>query len=611
MATIKGLNVVIGSDTKGLNAALADVEKSSRGIQAELTKVERLLKLDPSNTELVSQKQKLLGDAVAAAKQKLTTLRDAQEQVNEQFAKGEINEGQYRAFQREIIATEQQLGKLEERLKSTVPAAKSFADKMSEASEKLGKFGDKATDLGKKMAPLSAAAGGVVAGMVGLAVKVGQSADDINTLAKTTGLATDTIQKFRLASDLIDVSFETLSGSLVKLTRNMASARGGSKVVQQAFDTLGVSITDSSGNLRKNEDVFNDVIKALGNVANETERDALAMQIFGKSAMELNPLILGGADALKELGDKAEKAGLILSQDALDAANEFNDELDTLKMTASGTFAQLGTAIGRVLLPSLQGLAEKAQGVMRWFAGLDEGTAKVILTIAGLVAGIAPALLIIGKLSSGISQGIKVFQGISTAVTNAGGVIGMLTSPVGIAVAAIAGAIAIGVLLWKNWDTIKEKLAGIWESIKETASKVWDGIVTAIKAPINAIIGAINLLIRGLNKIKFEVPKWVPLLGGKGWGFNIPEIPKLALGGVVTRPTLAMIGEAGPEVVVPLSKLRAALGAGIGGASIDIVQNLHFHGPQDQHSVRLGAQAAGSDLVKDLKTKLLLRGGLG
>jgi phage-related minor tail protein len=101
--SIKGINIVIGSDTTALSKALGDVNKKSRDIQSELKLVEKLLKMDPSNTELLAQKQKLLADALKNTKEKLDGLKKAQEQVNAQFKKGEINEGQYRAFQREII----------------------------------------------------------------------------------------------------------------------------------------------------------------------------------------------------------------------------------------------------------------------------------------------------------------------------------------------------------------------------------------------------------------------------------------------------------------------------------------------------------------------------
>jgi phage-related minor tail protein len=114
--TIRGINVVIGADTTKLSKALSDVNQKSKDIQSELRQVERLLKFDPSNTELLAQKQKLLADAVANTQEKLDRLKTVQQQVNEQFQKGEISEGQYRAFQREIVKTEQELQRLQGRL---------------------------------------------------------------------------------------------------------------------------------------------------------------------------------------------------------------------------------------------------------------------------------------------------------------------------------------------------------------------------------------------------------------------------------------------------------------------------------------------------------------
>lgn len=133
--TIKGINVVIGAETTGLSKALSDVNKKSRDIQSELKQVERLLKLDPSNTELLAQKQQLLSQAVENTREKLDRLRSVQEQVNEQFQRGEISEGQYRAFQREVVATEQALRRLEEQLQAT----NQEPDKLAEALGRLNK----------------------------------------------------------------------------------------------------------------------------------------------------------------------------------------------------------------------------------------------------------------------------------------------------------------------------------------------------------------------------------------------------------------------------------------------------------------------------------------
>lgn len=176
-------------------------------------------------------------------------------------------------------------------------------------------------------------------------------ADDLNTLSKQTGLTTEELQKMEYAAKLIDVDTDTITKSMAKLTKNMTST---SDQVKGAFDALGVSVRDQNGDLRSNQEVFNEIINALGEVENETERDNLAMQLFGKSAQELNPLILGGADALKKLGDEAEAAGLIMSQDALDSLNAYNDSLDTLKANAEVS----GKIIATSFAPRLKTLTD-------------------------------------------------------------------------------------------------------------------------------------------------------------------------------------------------------------------------------------------------------------
>ena len=185
----------------------------------------------------MAQKQKLLGDAISTSKEKLDTLKKAETQARDEFAKGKISEEQYRALQREISATEGKLKGLEEQAKKANGA---LTEK--QALKNL-------QDIGKAAA---VATGAFVAGTVGSAIAAGEFADEINTLAKQTGLSTDQIQKFKFASDRIDVSLETLTGSMSKLTRNMASARDGNKATSEAFDLLGVSVVDSNGKIMSN-----------------------------------------------------------------------------------------------------------------------------------------------------------------------------------------------------------------------------------------------------------------------------------------------------------------------------------------------------------------------
>src|SRR5690606_6024508 len=133
MARIRGITIEIGADASKLEKVLEDVNKQSRNINRELRDVNKLLRFDPKNTELLSQKQKLLGDQIAATREKLDRLRAAQEQVNEQFEKGEISERQYRAFKREIEETASKLKYYEEQLKQVNQQKNIFAQRMEEA----------------------------------------------------------------------------------------------------------------------------------------------------------------------------------------------------------------------------------------------------------------------------------------------------------------------------------------------------------------------------------------------------------------------------------------------------------------------------------------------
>ncbi len=521
---IKGIIVDIGADTQPLEKALKGVNQTSRDMANELKQVERLLKLDPTNTELLAQKQKLLSDSIANTKDKLNTLKEAEKQAQDQFSQGKISEEQYRALQREIIATEQNLKKLEN---SSKELGTSLTRSLDAGAEKLNNFGSKTEELGKKMLPLTGVITGAAAGAFGLAVNAGKAADDINTLSKQTGLSTEEIQKFQFASDVIDVSLDTLTGSMAKLIKNMESARQGSKNQEEAFKTLGVEIVNVDGSLRNNQEVFNEAINALGKMENETQRDALAMQIFGKSAQDLNPLILGGADALTELGKQAEEAGLILSQDALDSINEFNDELDILKATASGTFAELGTEIGTMLMPFLKELVGKLKDLQEWVRGLDQD--QVIGTIALVVAAIGPLLIFIGKMSTGVGAIVGIVSKLIPIITTVAGTVlpalgsafaFLAANPIVLIIAAIAAIIAIFVALWKNCDEFREFFINLWNKIVETVNKAWEGIKKGFD-------GFIKFFTEDIGKFMSDI--WKSFLD---WAGNFIDIGKNIVNGV-------------------------------------------------------------------------------
>ena len=367
MGTIKGMTVRIGGDTSGLTKAITDANKEIKSTQRELNEVSKLLKLDPTNTELLRQKQQLLSQQIAQTTNKLNLLKEKQNAFDEAIKQGgNVSQEEYRKLQREIASTENSLANLQEQTKETNKTFEKFGEALKKAGEvalNVAKVGFEATVAG--ITALGTACVGAITAVGNLAIKSGQLADDLNTLSATTGLSTKQLQEFQYASELIDVSVETLSGALKKTTQAMSSAKDGTGTTAEAFKTLGVSITNADGSLRNNYDVFQDAIKALADVGNETERDALAMQIFGKSATELNPLIEGGIDTLAEMSKQANDLGLILSQEALDGANAFNDQLDILKANGKATFNVIGTEIASQLAPSMEAVNQRINEVIK------------------------------------------------------------------------------------------------------------------------------------------------------------------------------------------------------------------------------------------------------
>lgn len=479
---IRGITIEIGGDTTRLDRALREVNSTGRDLNSQLKDIEKSLKFNPGNAELIAQKQRVLAESVQNTREKLETLRTAQEQARVALANGEIGQDQYDALTREILRAENQLQSFErqqQQLNST----------MYQMGERVGAFGAKAEELGNKFAPISAGAGAVITGLTGLAVNAGKTADDINTLSKVTGVSVESLQKFKLAEDVIDVSTETMAKALAKLTKSMDGARNGSKDQKAAFEQLGVAITDSTGKLRDNEDVFNDTIAALAKIPNETERDAVAFRLFGKSAQELNPLILGGADALKEIGDKAEQAGLIMGQDALDNINAFNDELDTTKAVVTQAGLQLGATVGEVLLPFLQAGAEKIQQLATSLSEMSPVTVQVILAVLALVAGIAPLLIMIGKIGTGVSTLMKAFSALGPAMSASSGGFAALLGSIALAVVAIAGLVAVFVLLYKNNEDFRNKVNEVWGQVKEVISKTVEVIKSAVEKFVNLTKG--------------------------------------------------------------------------------------------------------------------------
>lgn len=488
---IAGITIEIGGDTSNLQKSLKGVDSQLKKTQAQLKDVDKLLKLNPGNTELLTQKQKALEQSVKLTKERLGELK----QVN----KDAVTPEQWDAVQREIIETENKLKEAQKELRNFGSVA---AQQIKAAGQQMKEFGGKVEDVGKKFSGISGAAAGIGGALLKMGYDAVTGADDLNTLAKQTGFSTEEIQKMKYAADLIDVSFEDISGALKKFKTKIDPAN-------ESLAKLNVSTTNADGSLRNSTDVFNDAVKALSGIANETERDQLAMDLFGKSADSLAGIIDDGGAALKEMGDQAEELGLILDQDTLDSLNATNDTIDQLKGNIAGTMAQIGADVGTVLAPVLEKGAELIGKITERLRELTPEQTETILKIAGVVAAIAPVLIIGGKLISSIGSIVSVI----------GTVVGVLGGPLTLAIGA---AIAVGVLLWKNWDTIKATAI----TVKDAVVAAWDNLKAKVSSVIDTLKAKIDSFKQKFEDLKTKVQNvWNTIKGILTGKISLPKIP--------------------------------------------------------------------------------------
>ena len=436
-------------------------------------------------------------------------------------------------------------------------------------------------DYAKKAgAAIVAGTTAVATGLSALTLKSALAADDLNTLAKQSGFSTADIQKWQYASDLIDVSIDDIVKSAAKMKKNMIST---SSTTVDAWNQLGIKVKDSSGQLRNSTTVFYETLTALSKVQNETERDTLAMTLFGKSADSLAGIVDDGGAALQELAGKAEKAGVILSQDTLDSANALNDKVDTLKATVKGFAGKVGS--------ELAGRASKALDVvgshfskafntspMDWVNGkLDTLMAKLDSWIAGgglerladlLVNGVqlgaqkagdmlqkagdsmawckehtktlktgvkllaaAFALVKLAEFNRTVSSGGNALLGLGKTVLTMTGLLGgqaaatstatvaqtglnaaLRANPVGFVITVLEALIAVGVLVYKNWDWLKAGAQSLWNKFKDVSIRIGNAFSGAFNKVKNAAKTALEWVGDKLSWLNDKIES-IPILG--------------------------------------------------------------------------------------------------
>ena len=349
------------SGEKEYKQAISEIGSGMNVLNSEMRKVQSAYAQNADSVEALSAKNDVLGRKISTQTEKIEYLRAALQQSAEKYgeadkrtmqwqtslnnAEADLNNlnNQFDENKKKIEESGKEMGNLGDVVNGlTSKLGIQLPDGMKSSMNAMGSLDASSLALAGGFAAVAAAIVKVEKAMISMTKESAAFADNIITLSMQTGQSTQQLQEFAYASELIDVSVDTLQGSLTKLTNNMQDTMNGTGNAKASFDELGVSVTNAvDGSMRSANDVFYETIDALGQVKNETERDAMAMDIFGRSAQDLNPLIIQGSKTLKAYADEAHNMGYVLDDEALSALGAVDDAYQRLQKTQEGVKNQL------------------------------------------------------------------------------------------------------------------------------------------------------------------------------------------------------------------------------------------------------------------------------
>lgn len=422
-------------------AAVGEINNSLKTLDSELKLLKNTYAENKDDVEGLTKINEALNRQILTQKEQISALEDALKNAAQEYGESDARTQRWQQKLNKanstLIDMERELRDNTDALKDAGVEADNFSGGIEDLVEKTGavdeqsaSFGTTLQDVADKLGiqlpagaqeavnglgGVNVAAGAAVFGLAALVtaiVKVEKAlidvtkesakfADDILTMSMTTGQSAEQLQEFSYAAELIDVSVDTLQTSLTKLTNNMQNAMNGTGDAKKAFEQLGIAVTDSEGNMRTANDVFYETIDALGKVGNATERDALSMDIFGRSAQDLNPLIIQGSDTLREYADEAHNVGYVLDNEALSALGAVDDGFQRLQTTQDAVKNNMAAEFAPYLtsaLEDIRALIEKVgkalidSGAVEAFGSILESSVSLLEPLGALVTTILPAL---------------------------------------------------------------------------------------------------------------------------------------------------------------------------------------------------------------------------
>ncbi|MBR2554575.1 MAG: tape measure protein [Aeriscardovia sp.] len=595
---IKGITIELDANITPLQKALSNVDKSLKNTQSSLKDVNKLLKLDPSNTELLKQKQELLKQSIDDTKDRLKTLNEAYKQLDGQGT--EEAKKQQELLAREISETEQNLKSLKKEYSDFGSVAK---QQLTEVGNQMKEVGGKITDTGKDLS-MKLTAPIVALGTVGINynAQMEQYRTMFTTLTGSAEEADRVIQQ--LQADAQKSPFD--SASLIQANQYLISAGVSADEARTMINSLGDAVSATGGGSAELERMAQN-LQQIKNVGKASSQDIkqfanAGINIYGLLAESTGKSI----EQVKEMDvtyEELTKAFQMASSEGGKYYGAMEAQGQTLNGSLSATKESIQMLLGSIMesaMPVIVQVLQKVQEVINYLMNLDDGTKRIILIVGGLIAVLGPALMIIGTIISTIG----------TLITW----IGALFSPIGLIVGAIAGVIAIGVALYKNWDTIKQKGSELLSNISNTFERIKSAISDKINSAKEAVHNAIER-IKSFFKFEWSLPRLkMPHISISG-GFSLfpPSVPHFSVdwyakamknGMVLNNPTIFGMmdgkllggGESGSETIVGTNSLMNMIAKASKGTTINMTINA-----QDQNVYQL------ADVVIDRLTQKMNR----
>lgn len=529
---------------KEYKRAISDVNKDMRVLASEMKAVTAEFDGNANSIEALRKKNGILNNEYDEQIKKVKTLQGALENSEKIYG---ANSNQVKDWQIKLNNAEAELSKLDKELKTNdkyMGEAESSTNGTAKSIDEFGKeikvAGDntlKTGDIIKANLTSTAIIGGVKAlgsamatvakTTVDLVKDTAAYADDMLTLSTQTGVSTDKLQAYNYMAELTDVSLDDMTKTMARNIKGMDGAQKGTKDYVEAYQKLGVEIKDSNGNLRDSEEVYWDVIDSLGKMENQTEADALAMRLFGKSAQDLNPLIAIGSKGVAGFTKEAKEMGAVLDKDALSSLGETDDALQRMNQSVDIAKRKFGAEMAPAITDATTKITDKITAMDGELADMAGGALSMVTDglvwvidnsdlVASGLAGIGAAMITQGAVTT-ITSAVGAYQKFKLATEGATVAQWALNAaqsanPIGLVAVAVVGLSAALVVYGQTQDESTEKFKEFEEQISSVITES-DRLVDSVKSSKDALANNTGEIVNNFKAVQTLSDKLFDLAG--------------------------------------------------------------------------------------------------